>query len=63
MAETNGLLNRRTGLTGIGGSNPPLSAVKQKRPADRRGFCFHKEPELAQRFPDENKNYERGAIP
>ena len=27
MAEGNGLLNRHTGLTGIGGSNPPLSAI------------------------------------
>ena len=27
MAEGSGLLNRRTGLTGTGGSNPPLSAI------------------------------------
>ena len=27
MAEGNGLLNRRAGFTGTGGSNPPLSAI------------------------------------
>ncbi len=27
MAETNGLLNRHTGITGIEGSNPSVSAI------------------------------------
>ena len=33
MAEGNGLLNRRAGFTGTGGSNPPLSAIYLPSPA------------------------------
>ena len=42
MAETNGLLNRHTGITGIEGSNPSVSATFRPILNDRvpRGeFC------------------------
>ena len=57
MAETNGLLNRRTGKSGTEGSNPSVSAklffrkcpLKSRKRADVRG-CYWSEVDLDRRL-------------
>ena len=58
MAETNGLLNRRTGKSGTEGSNPSVSATAlfptipslPVRPADCCGFAGDSGPHLSSGF-------------
>ncbi len=51
MAETNGLLNRRTGKSGTEGSNPSVSAIISMR-INEMGLAKPEIPQLPRGFAD-----------
>ena len=57
MAETNGLLNRRTGKSGTEGSNPSVSANISMR-INEMGLTGPENPQLPRGFADRDRTSE-----